>query len=304
MGHKRAQTWVAAMPLLIALLTGKSSSGALIVYVTSEYTNSVSRFVDGQRETLISGLGQAADIALDLDGNLFVADFDAGEIIKATISGDVSTFATGLDRPVGIAADSHGNVFVAENGTGLLKKVSPEGAVSTIATGLSLPVGLTLGPDGNIYVADSGSGNIIQATPAGMLSVYGAVPDRLYDLAFAPNGDLYAATNGNRSGIYRGVPGGTATYYSPGGFPTSGIAFDRLGNLFASNYFGGHVYKINLGLSPDIAASESFPTFLLTPDSLPPISPIAVPEPGAFTFAGWGAFGLLFGVWRKQRNHG
>jgi sugar lactone lactonase YvrE len=73
-----------------------------------------------------------------------------------------------FDVVVGVAVDMHGNVFVAETGGHRIRRISPEGTVTTVAgTGTAgyadgigvkaafwYPTDLAVGSDGAIYVAD------------------------------------------------------------------------------------------------------------------------------------------------------
>jgi DNA-binding beta-propeller fold protein YncE len=53
-------------------------------------------------------------MAFDPAGNLFVANPDAGNIVKFTPDGHSSTFASGLVHPFGLAFDGGANLFVAD----------------------------------------------------------------------------------------------------------------------------------------------------------------------------------------------
>ena len=122
------------------------------------------------------------DVAIDANGNLFVADQYNNTIRKITPAGVVTTFAgsgapgatdgTGtaasFNLPEGLAFDSNGNLFVADMNNNTIRKITADGKVTTIAgsgqigTGDGLgttatfayPSDLTIDSVGNIYVAD------------------------------------------------------------------------------------------------------------------------------------------------------
>ncbi|MCL2011264.1 MAG: hypothetical protein FWG75_00540 [Cystobacterineae bacterium] len=136
--------------------------------------------IDG--EAALAEFDSPGGIAIDLTGNLWVADAGNHRIRKITPEGEVSTlagstqgFANGrgsnarFSSPWGIAIDMAGNLFVADADNHRIRKITPEGVVSTFAgSGISglldggptlarfdLPAGLTMDMEGNLYVADS-----------------------------------------------------------------------------------------------------------------------------------------------------
>jgi len=123
------------------------------VYVSDTYNNMIRKISpDGVVITLAGktakgasdGKGSAASflhpagIAVDREGNLYVADAGNNKIRKITPDGDVTTFAgtgvrgsaNGRDtissfyKPYGVAVDNRGNVFVADYQNNLIRKIS------------------------------------------------------------------------------------------------------------------------------------------------------------------------------------
>ncbi|WP_166727717.1 putative Ig domain-containing protein [Mucilaginibacter gilvus] len=141
-----------------------------------------------------NGLGTAASfnnpkgVAVDLLGNVYVADRQNHLIRKITPAGLVSTLAgNGLEgfadgkgtaasfrAPSGVAVDPDNNVYVADVGNQRIRKITPDGQVSTIAGNgtigfadgepqnarFNYPLGVGLDITGNIYVADRDNGAI------------------------------------------------------------------------------------------------------------------------------------------------
>ncbi len=146
----------------------------------------------------MDGMGNVAQfnspygVAVDSDGNVYVADLGNHRIRKITPDGVVSTLAgTGVvgfmdgmgnvaqfNYPYGVAVDSAGVVYVADSSNHRIRKITPDGVVSTLAgTGTSgfingmgnvakfnSPYGIAVDSAGNVYVADSDNHRIRKIT--------------------------------------------------------------------------------------------------------------------------------------------
>lgn len=136
-------------------------------------------------------------VAVDMNGNVYVADRSSDAIRKITPQGMVSTlaghqdtsyapygFGTGneLGFPLNVAVDKAGNVYTIDSNTAV-RKITPDGRMTTLAgvpfrsgtqdgTGsaarFNAPQGLTVDDDGNVYVADSRA--IRKITPSGVVT--------------------------------------------------------------------------------------------------------------------------------------
>jgi len=126
-------------------------------------------------------------VAADGDGNTYIADSDAYEVLKLTPGGVLSVVAgngtsgfSGDGGPAtsaqlsvfrGIAVDSDRNLYIADWGNNRIRKVSANGIISTLIGGLYYPMGVAVGAGGTVYVADTYNNRILQVTPDGHSSV-------------------------------------------------------------------------------------------------------------------------------------
>ncbi len=196
--------------------TGIAVDGNDTIYVAEWANNTVRKITaDGLVSTLAGaartygstdGTGTAAlfnnpqSVAVDPDGNVFVADTDNSTIRKITPDGVVTTFAgvagltgstdgTGgaarFDHPNGVGADANGNVFVADSNNNTIRKITPAAVVSTLAGQAGVfgsvdgpgataiffhPTGVAADDRGHLFVADAGNNTIRKITSGGVVS--------------------------------------------------------------------------------------------------------------------------------------
>jgi uncharacterized protein (TIGR03437 family) len=147
-------------------------------------------------------LSAAHDLALDLTGNLFIADgIRIREInpqgIISTVAGDGFLHAVGdggpataaiLNQPMSVALDRFGNLYIADAGTQRVRMVATSGVISTLAgTGVAgfngdqipaatatlySPTGLFADVYGDVYIADTYNHRIREVAAAGRISTF------------------------------------------------------------------------------------------------------------------------------------
>jgi sugar lactone lactonase YvrE len=149
--------------------------------------NGTAGSVDGAG--VLASFNNPTGVALDPQGNLYVAETGGHRIRKIDAAGNVTTFAgngvagnvdgTGtaaaLGAPRGIVVDPSGNVYVAsEQSGGFIRKISPTGVVSTIAgvgnvgaidgpalsASFHFPRGIAVNSQGDVFISDCDNGRL------------------------------------------------------------------------------------------------------------------------------------------------
>jgi sugar lactone lactonase YvrE len=189
-------------------------------------------------------LSSPKGVAVDVQGNVYVADTGNVRIRRITSGGVITTIAGSgasgysgdngpatsaqFSSPSGVAVDAAGNIYVADTTNLRVRRVTPGGIVSTVAgTGLT-----------SHYSGDGGP-----ATSAGLW------PQRL---AVDATGNLYIAAEDRilrvtSDGIIYAIAGTGTTGYSGDGGPAasanlyyaSGISLDTAGRVFFSQLRSG-----------------------------------------------------------------
>ena len=258
---------------------------------------------------VLAQLRLPSDVAVDRDGNLYIADLHNQRVRKVTPAGIISTVAgfgwgrwptdlkrsapeTRLVHPRGVAVDVDGNLYIAESGNHQIRKVTPQGAISTVAgTGkpgfsgdggpalsaqLSGPGKLAFDADGNLYIVDGSNLRVRKVTPQGIITTVAgngergsggdgrlavAAPLSPAGLAVDADGNLYIADTGNNrirkansEGIITTVAGigGRRVGFSGDGGPAtaaqlslpSGLAVDSSGNLYIADTDNDRIRRV------------------------------------------------------------
>ncbi len=124
---------------------------------------------DGTRTDLtFNTVSNALQVAVDGDGNVYVADPGNHQVVEMTPGGtETQVPFTGLSYPEGVTVDSAGAVYTSDQGNARIEKITTDGTQTDFATGLSCPMGLTTDADDNVYVADECAGDVVKYTPDG-----------------------------------------------------------------------------------------------------------------------------------------
>src|SRR5205085_8926672 len=155
---------------------------------------------DGTMETFATGLSFPAGVAVDGSGNIYVANSDAGTILKFAPDGSRSTFATGLSRPYGIAVERLGSIVVADNGNGGTFRYTADGTRSNIfSSEFNTPAFVAIEPSPHILLNVSTRG-LVQGGDNNLIAGFvvggtGQVGTRVLVRALGPSLTAFGLTN-------------------------------------------------------------------------------------------------------------
>ncbi|MBI4907469.1 MAG: hypothetical protein HY820_27840 [Acidobacteria bacterium] len=201
----------------------------------------------------------AAGIAVDSNGNLYVADRDT-RIRKVATNGIITTVAGNgvsgyggdggaatsamLRVPWNVAVDLAGNVYFTDDGNLRVRKVS-SGIITTAAgtggpsysgdggpaTKAQLSVaGVAVSSGGDLFVADSANYRVRRVSPAGVISTF--------------------AGSGNCCALGDGGPATNAWLSAP-----SGVALDSVGTVYIADTFNDRIRAVSGGTIRTIAGN-------------------------------------------------
>jgi len=183
------------------------------------------------------------DLALDREGNLYVATGDHGEIFRVTPTGQHALFFKSDEAHIRVLAlDTLGNLIAGSDGSGLVYRISPAGEAFVLYSAPKKEItALAIDPAGNIYAAGIGEKRG-QPVPAP------AQP--------APSGNPPAAGTGSNTPALPAITVGGSEVYriAPDGSPRRlwssrddlvyALGFDQAGRLLAGTGNKGRIFAI------------------------------------------------------------
>ena len=193
-------------------------------------------------------------LALDPNGNLYVATGDHGEIFRVSANGDHSLFFKSDEPHIRVLTfDAQGNLLAGSDGSGLIYRIDPKGNGFVLYSAPKREItSFALDSDGNIYAAAVGEKRGGSApAPATVEISAPKPPDASSGNNSAPQPDSAPLNNSNSS-----VSGGSEIYkIAADGSPlllwTShddlvyALAFDEQGHLLAGTGNTGQIFEIS-----------------------------------------------------------
>lgn len=196
-----------------------------------------------------------------------------------------------LARPYGLALDVNGNLYVADSSNNVIRRIGGDGVITTVAgnnrgsfagdggaataASLSGPYGVGFDAAGAMYIADRGNNRIRRVAVDGTISTWmgngtasfsgdGGPAARAqisepFAIVFDSAGNAYVAESGNRRVRKVAPNGGTVTTIAGNGvlspiadggpattpMAVSGVAVDAVGNVFITDGQNHRVRKID-----------------------------------------------------------
>jgi trimeric autotransporter adhesin len=219
--------------------------------ITTVAGNGVNDFSGDGGPAVKASLSNPQGVAVDTQGNLYIADTGNNRIREVTAAGAIITIAgtgatgfsgdgfsaTGaqLNSPSRVAVDSAGNILFTDNGNNVVRRISTTGVISTVAGNgqygfagdggpaksamLANPIGLAIDSTGGILIADADNKRIRRVDPNGTIDTV------------AGNGTSTLSGDG-RSPLSTGF-----------GSPAD-VAVDTAGNLYIADQNNGRVRRI------------------------------------------------------------
>lgn len=213
-----------------------------------------------------AALSADSGIAVDADGNLFLADSLQNRIRKVTTDGIIRTIAgngkTGfsgdggpavsasLGLPMGMAVDMKGDLFFVDFLNSRVREVTPDGTITTVAGNGHIaflgdggparlaslgPVDIAVDGFGDIFIADASNERVRKVTPDGIINTV------------AGNGNAHASGDG-----------GPAINASVDPY---GVAVDAKGDLYIADLTNNLVRKVTPDGIISTVAGNGIPAF-------------------------------------------
>jgi sugar lactone lactonase YvrE len=296
---RAADTYAAQIPFSFTSLTLVTPTGVAVaangtVYIADPGLGSVVQIVPttgyvtgtaegaasiaGTATKLTTGLTVPAAVAVDSNGNLYVADATDKKVIElpypVTTSTPVTITYSGAETPTALAVDPNNNLYIADETLRAIYKV-PSGTTTGTKLAITIPgvtlepVGLAADAAGDVYFANHNNivyeynatlgttAAFLTAPTAGAWKFSGTAAKYPIGMGLDPAGNLYVMDSGYDTGTDPGhliqiTLSAAANNQLPltPGVTANGLAVSSIGNLYISDNTGNTADEIFYNNNP------------------------------------------------------
>lgn len=123
------------------------------LYIADWGAQTVSRYDSGGRQTIITqDVGRPSGLALDENGTLYIASYNRNVIYSLKPGKEPRVFATGFNTPAGLLWADDG-LYMANRDAGEIIKIHLDGRKELISKGHTQPVGIVKRADGSLIIS-------------------------------------------------------------------------------------------------------------------------------------------------------
>jgi hypothetical protein len=198
-------------------------------------------------EGVIGGsLMTPSQVAVDADGNSYVADAGLGSVLMYATGASASTtpvtVGTGIKNPTGVAVDGAGDVFIADSGSVYEVPNTPSGLNTagqiTLKSGLGTNLNLAVDGDDDVYIADPDNQRVVELSkPGGTFNIMAQTENDITGfnapslVAADASDNLYVVDGAN---LIQVTPAGQQTTLTNTLSNATGLALDTSNALYVS----------------------------------------------------------------------
>ncbi|MFH8751700.1 hypothetical protein ACH4GK_03830 [Streptomyces rimosus] len=232
--------------------SGPQPSGLAQGDIATVAGNGQAGYVSDGGPATLTQLNWPHGVALDKNGNLYIAERSNHRVRKVTPQGIITTVAgngqagyvsdggpataTPLNGPSAVAVDEAGNLYIADIDNHRIRKVDPRGIITTVAgngiagyvsdggpataTQINTPTGVAVDLQGNLYIGEWGNHRVRKVDTRGIITT--------------------VAGNGQAGYVSDGGPATATKLYRP-----AGLEADRNGNLYIADNGNHRIRKVD-----------------------------------------------------------
>jgi len=232
-------------------------------------------YLPSAETSLGSGFNLPIGLAVDANGNVFVADthnFAVKEIVAVNgsipASPTIKTLGSGFNYPWSVAVDGAGNIFVGNdlsNGNGAVYEIVAASGYTTVNTlgEFSGPTHVAVDGSGNVFVVGFvDNGAVYEILAAGGYTTVNTLASGFSypaGVAVDGSGNVFVIDSGNNAVKEIVAAGGYTTVNTLGsGFNSpSGVAVEGSGNVFVTDYGNSRLVELDYADSPSLSFSTT-----------------------------------------------